>query len=283
MPDEATRPGATGSDVARPPPVGPAAAPVSPDRYYSTRLRQLAHLDLSESEAEGLWRAVGTHRRELERTLGRDVGQRVALLDYVVNVRPRVVEPQIVERTTLEGMARRAIGDSLTGLFNRHHFDTQLAREVERCRRYGAAASLLLLDLDQFKSINDGWGHAVGDDVLRRVGARILAHVRGADVACRYGGDEFAIILPDTGIQEALVVADRIRSDIEASFAREPVGTLQVVLTTSGGLAAFGRTVTTAEQLLAAADRALYDAKAAGGDRVVAPVRNDAEAPGPAA
>ena len=263
--------------------VGPAAVRIAPDRYYSTRLRQLAHLDLDEADAKSLWREVGQHRRALEGILGRDVGQRVALLDYVVNVHPRLVEPQIVERTTLEVMARHAISDALTGLFNRHHFDTQLTREVERCRRYGAAASLLLLDLDQFKAINDGWGHAIGDEVLRRVGARVLAHVRGADVACRYGGDEFAIILPDTTIAEALVVANRIRSDIEQSFAHQLVVGRHLVVTASGGLAADGGSVTSGALLLDAADRALYEAKAAGGDRVVGTVRNDAEARGPVA
>jgi diguanylate cyclase (GGDEF)-like protein len=282
MPDDAGQPKALETHEPSEPPVRPAAARTARDRYYSTRLRQLAHLDLDEADAERLWRDVGRHRHALEHRLGRDVGQRVALLDYVVNVRPRLVEPQIVERTTLEVMARRAIADALTGLFNRHHFDTQLVREVERCRRYGAAASLVLLDLDQFKGINDGWGHAVGDEVLRKVGARILAHVRGADVACRYGGDEFAIILPDTPASEALVVADRIRADIGNVFTREPVGHLHLVVTASGGLATYGPGITSCEQLVEAADRALYRAKAAGGGRVVA-LRSDAAARGPAA
>src|SRR5439155_27390142 len=194
------------------------------ERYYATRLRQLARLDLEESQAEELWRGAARHRQELLRLLGRDVGQRVALLDFVLNVRPQLVEPQIIEKATLEAIEHQAIADSVTGLYNRHYFEAVLIREAERCRRYGGCVSLLLLDLDQFKEINDRYGHPVGDHVLRRVGGVVLTHIRAADVPCRYGGDEFAVILPDQTAAEALVVAERIREAIGTAFERDSVG-----------------------------------------------------------
>lgn len=175
------------------PAVGPGAASTGPQtrpRSYATRIRQLAYLELEEPKAEELWRNVARHRRELYRCLDRDVGQRVALLDYILNVRPQLVEPTIIETTTLEAIKRDAISDSLTGLYNRHYFDGALRREAERCHRYGVTASLLLLDLDEFKEVNDEYGHRVGDKVLRLVGGLILKHVRAADVPCRYRGDD---------------------------------------------------------------------------------------------
>ena len=212
---------------------------------------------------------MAQHRRELRRRLSRDVGLRVALLDYVVNVRRRSVEPQIIERTTLEEIEHKAVADSLTGLYNRHCFEAELARESERSRRYGGSLALLLMDLDQFKQINDSHGHAIGDRVLQRVGSLVLRHVRAADVACRYGGDEFAVILPDTPVTEALVVAERILVNIEFSFGREPVAGQILRVTSSGGIAAFAPDTAEGDELFGEADGALYEAKRAGGNRIV--------------
>lgn len=244
------------------------------DSYYSARLRQLAHLDVDEAEAEKLWRSVARHRREMLRRLGRDVGQRVALLDYVVNIRPRLIEPQIIERSALEGIEHRAVVDSLSGLYNRRYFDSELVRETERCRRYGSLVSLVLLDLDQFKGINDCYGHRVGDQVIETVGGLILKHVRTADVPCRYGGDEFAIILPDTPKADAVVVADRIRADIASSFESHVA-----MVTASGGIATFDPNFLGADDLFREADRCLYEAKGAGGNRVVSTIGREASQP----
>jgi diguanylate cyclase (GGDEF)-like protein len=239
----------------------PAAGTPGPDRYYATRLRQLAHLEMEEAEAAELWQNVARHRRDLEQRLGRDVGQRVALLDYIVNVRPRLEDPQIIARADLRRIQQRAVADGLTGLYNRHYFDAELAREVERCRRYGASSSLLLLDLNRFKEVNDTFGHQAGDEVLRRVGDVLLEHVRAPDVPCRYGGDEFAIILPDTPPEEAMVVGERIRRAVDDAFAGKPVAGRILPVTASGGVASMGPHSPSAEELVAWADRALYDAK----------------------
>jgi diguanylate cyclase (GGDEF)-like protein len=230
----------------------------------------LAYLDLEETQAADLWRSVSRHRRDLLRRLGRDVGPRVAMLDYLLNVRPRVVEPTIIEANALEALRRDAISDALTGLYNRQYFDEALRREVERCQRYGVTSSLLLLDLDGFKQINDRYGHCIGDEVLRSVGRLILKHVRASDVPCRYGGDEFAMILSDTPQAEALTVADRIRADVQTWFESTPIAGHELAVSVSGGVATLPTDGFAAERLVAIADGALYDAKHAGANRIAA-------------
>ena len=109
----------------------------APTGSYAARLEQIAHLHVPETEAEQLWRQVSRHRRELLRRLGRDVGQRVALLDYLLNVHPHHVDATIIETTALDAIERRAISDALTGLYDRGYFEHGLKRELERCHRYG--------------------------------------------------------------------------------------------------------------------------------------------------
>jgi diguanylate cyclase (GGDEF)-like protein len=245
---------------------GPLVGLAGRDRYYATRLRQMARLELDERQAAELWADVVRHRSELSRRLGRDVGAQVALLDHILNVRPRMVEPQIVEKDTLETMEHRAIVDPLTGLFNREYFEMQLARESERFRRYGAQSSLLLLDIDRFKSVNDQQGHRRGDEVLRSVGNIVRDYLRAADVPCRYGGDELAVILTDADEAEASVVAERIREGVAEAFRTD-----EVPVTASIGLAMVvpHREKLIEEEVFLRADRALYSAKRAGGNRVV--------------
>ena len=243
---------------------GPLLGAAAEDRFYSTRLRQLMRIDLDEPAAKALWGEVSRHREQLSRRLRRDVGQRVALLDYVVNVSPQLSEPQIIERDTLETIERRAIVDPLTGLFNREYFDLALPRETERCRRSGVHAALVLMDLDRFKLVNDGHGHQKGDAVLREVGGIVREQVRAVDIPCRYGGDELAAILTDTEGQEAIRVAERIRRAVEETFARAPVP-----VTVSVGLAPLVAPTHAPPDPFVRADHAMYAAKRAGGNRVV--------------
>lgn len=232
--------------------------------FYATRVRQLLHVELDEESAHRLWREVTAHRRRLTDVLGRDVGQRVALLDYVTNVSPSVPDPQIVAGDTLAAMERRAVADPLTDLFNRAYFETALRREIERCRRSGGSSALLLIDLDRFKQVNDTLGHRSGDDVLRRVGRIVLEQVRAVDIPCRYGGDELAAVLTDTDARTAKRVAERVRALVAAQFADAVVP-----VTTSIGVAQLRASSSLDDELFQSADRALYEAKRAGGNRVV--------------
>jgi len=231
---------------------------------HAELLRLLTHLTYSNEVARQVWSGYQVHRATLQRRLGRDVGPRVALFDYLLNVDPRLTNPKIIELSDFERTERSAITDHLTGLFNRGHFDGCLVREINRCRRYGQAASLVMLDIDDFKAINDAHGHPAGDAVLKDVGRLLNQRVRDIDIAARFGGEEFAIILPETRRMSAFVVAERIRSEIERFFKRRSINGKEVAVTVSGGISSFPDDADGARDMLARADEALYRAKRAG-------------------
>jgi diguanylate cyclase (GGDEF)-like protein len=158
----------------------------------------------------------------------------------------------------------RSRKDALTGLANRRQFDEDLAANVGRATRYGHDLSLIMIDLDHFKQINDLYGHLRGDEVLQDVAAIIDGSVRGADTAYRYGGEELCVLLPETPAEEACALADRVRQQVEKSFpwASESAVTL------SAGVAALEKDGD-GPRLVGAADRALYAAKRNGRNRVV--------------
>jgi diguanylate cyclase (GGDEF)-like protein len=162
----------------------------------------------------------------------------------------------------MEQVQRMATTDGLTGVANRAAFDQALAAEIGRAARQRADVSLLLLDIDHFKALNDRHGHQVGDEVLRLVGATLAAASREFDTAARYGGEEFAVLLPATSREEAAEVADRLRTAI----ADMPSG---LDVTVSAGVATFPLDAPGADGLVAAADHALYSAKRGGRNRVV--------------
>ncbi len=235
---------------------------------FAARLRQLTRLDLPEAEAERHWKAIARNRKILVERLGRDVGEEVAALDYFLNINPRMTRPALIESSTLVAFERDAMTDALTGLFNRRYLETGLRRELERCRRYGAKTSLLMFDLDRFKEANDRYGHLAGDLALKTLGELIGRHLRAIDIPCRYGGDEFAVVLPDADRGNAWLAAERIRVDVGCHFMEQKITGATLGLTVSAGLATYGEQGTTVEALVEAADRALYAAKLAGGDRV---------------
>ncbi len=235
---------------------------------HSDLLRLLTHLSYPNDVARQVWSGFAVHRATLERRLGRDVGVRVALFDYLLNVDPKLSNPKIIELSDYEQTQKSAISDHLTGLFNRAHFDVSIKREINRCRRYGQEVSLILLDIDDFKNVNDSFGHPTGDTVLRQVGRLLGQRVRDIDVAARYGGEEFSIILPETPRMSAYVVAERIRSEIERFFRRKNVEDRALGVTVSGGIAAYPEDADALEALLSRADEALYRAKRGGKNQV---------------
>ena len=168
-------------------------------------------------------------------------------------------------RATLREQSSR---DSLTGLFNRRYMEESLDREIRRAAREGYGLGLLMADLDSFKQLNDAFGHAAGDEVLRRIGRFLGAAVRGEDVACRFGGEEFVVILPKASLADTHRRAEALREGIKTQQADEPTG-LQPAVTMSVGVAAYPEHGASAAELILAADSAMYVAKAKGRDRVV--------------
>ncbi len=163
-----------------------------------------------------------------------------------------------------------SLTDELTEIGNRRNFQTRMREEINRSTRFGHTFSLILLDIDAFKKFNDEYGHPQGDVVLRALGALMRSMSREGDVPCRIGGEEFAFILPETGKQDAMRFAERIRRGVEATIRAPGSGR---ALTVSLGLAAFPEDGKTEEELLRAADEALYQSKREGRNRVTMFVR----------
>ncbi len=172
-------------------------------------------------------------------------------------------------RMAQEKLAEMSVRDELTGLFNRRYFQEALDREVSGAERYGHGLALCMIDLDHFKRVNDTHGHLCGDRVLKDFGRLLEESTRKYDVACRYGGEEFSVILPDTSLEKATLLCERFRERIkDFAFTWEDVS---LHITTSVGVAARPTGGdSSGEQLIELADKALYKAKSEGRDRVVA-------------
>ncbi|MFK8001001.1 MAG: diguanylate cyclase [Polyangiales bacterium] len=168
-------------------------------------------------------------------------------------------------RDANELLSMQATTDQLTSLPNKRAYTTALHRDLARAVREQEPLSLIVMDIDHFKSFNDTWGHAVGDDVLRKVGEVLGDSVRTGDFPARYGGEEFVVVLPHTGKHGARAVAERIRKRLEAAVVAHPDGDLSV--TASFGIATTDGRID-ADSLFVAADSALYDAKKTGRNRV---------------
>jgi two-component system cell cycle response regulator len=166
-----------------------------------------------------------------------------------------------------EQMNKLAITDGLTRLFNHRYFQERLAQEFERAKRFSQDLSLILMDIDFFKRVNDTYGHPVGDTVLKAVASRISSHLRKIDLTARYGGEEFAMLLPQTNIEMAMEVAERIREDMASNPVETDKGSLTVTISL-GVCATSAHGVTRAADLVRKADEALYAAKKDGRNMV---------------
>jgi len=164
----------------------------------------------------------------------------------------------------VERVKQLAYLDGLTGIFNRRFFELRIMEEIERARRYGTGMAVIMADIDQFKRLNDEFGHVLGDEVLRQVSSLFHQQLRKIDVVCRYGGEEFAILLTQTSAQHAMNIAEKLRKMVAGwQFPGVPR-----TVTISAGAAAFPDHGITRDDLVRAADAALYAAKQAGRNRV---------------
>jgi len=167
-----------------------------------------------------------------------------------------------------EELRKQAIHDALTGLYNRRYLEDTLERELYRAQRRNASLCVVMLDLDHFKQFNDTFGHTAGDALLREVGRILREHVRKSDIVCRYGGEEFVLVLPDASLEDThqrVVQICALVKNLQIRHGEHLLG----IMTVSAGIAGAHARVTTASELLQEADAALYTAKQAGRDRVV--------------
>jgi diguanylate cyclase (GGDEF)-like protein len=230
---------------------------------YSALLRVFTSMEIPEEEASVVWAEIVEYKRQLTAILNRDVGFRVAMLDYFININKKLINPKLIEIRLFAETEKLVLIDELTKLYNRRHFQSSLQREFKQALRYKQPLSLLIIDIDNFKKINDTYGHPKGDEILVQVAMTINANTRMEDTACRIGGEEFAIILPHTDEASAMIAAQKL---LEGCRKIEYDGKF---VTVSGGIVSFPDKADSVNKLYDFADRALYNAKYSGKDKIV--------------
>ena len=233
---------------------------------YTYIFQILTNLDLPPAEAEQHWNNIIVHSRDLSAAMGREVNLRTAVCDYFCSINKSLHNPKIIEIHLFEKAAKSSTFDGLTGLLNRSAFDEILAREISRAKRHDSNLTLLFLDLDDFKRINDTLGHMAGDEVLRKVAQLIMLEKRAEDIGARYGGEEIIVLLPETSKSDGWLIGERIRQSLEKTEIRYEGKNIKA--TVSGGLASFPIDAGDGLTLLKNADKAMYRAKSFGKNNI---------------
>lgn len=232
--------------------------------FYSDLLYAISYHYFAPELAEDLWNKVLLHKRMISDRLGRNVRITVATLDYLSNIQSELIAPTLISEGYVSEIANLSMRDGMTGLFNHSSCYELLELEFRRHRRYGAGVSLLLLDIDNFKVVNDRDGHQEGDRILVQLARILRKQTRESDICCRFGGEEFVVILPFTNDSgEACEIAERIRANVES---RSRGGHR---ITISVGVALSDHATTSPRALIERADRAMYKAKKGGKNQVV--------------
>ncbi len=239
---------------------------------YSDLIFTLTHQWFSPEEADSLWHGILKHKYEVSTTLGRNVRITVAAVDYLYNMCGQSDIPSVVSEHSMWGMAESAVRDSLTHLYDLPTFCMHLEAEIKRQKRYKIPVSVIICDVDDFKALNDRWGHLEGDRVLSAVAKVISGCAREVDICARWGGDEFSVMVAQSSSDGALLIAERIREQV-ASTLRSRHATLSV------GVASCPQDATSVRSLIAKADRAVYLSKESGKNRVTAFCQEAVKAP----
>lgn len=231
--------------------------------FYTALVSVVCDVDLANEHAKALWERAQTHQLELEARVSQKVDIRLSLMDLLIADPSVGTNPKISDILRDEQRRRDAVFDEVTGLHNRRYFISCITRELSRSTRYGLSFALVFVDLDNFKEINDSFGHATGDEVLRAFGGHLRSLMRAEDVVARYGGDEFIVLMPQTDTDGATHFARRLL-DSAGDLSRH----ISVGVGFSAGVAAYPEDGSTTEDLIRAADRRLYTAKEEGGASV---------------
>jgi len=230
--------------------------------FFSDILFLITHQYFSSEHAESLWNNILLHKYIMSTELKRNIKLVVAALDYLSNLTTAMKDVTLITERDIADIIRFSRHDGLTGLFNHTYFYQSLNIQMTYYARHGMICSLLMIDIDNFKDFNDRLGHQAGDSILATLGLILLETTRDIDICCRYGGEEFAVILPLTDAKRASRVADRLQARIAGALHDYNV-------TISIGIAACGKDASTALVLVKRADNALYLAKKNGKNQVV--------------
>jgi diguanylate cyclase (GGDEF)-like protein len=240
--------------------------------FYSELLYTISHQHFQPDIAQSLWLEIIRHKYEMSVALKRNIRIVVAALDYLSNITGTIIATTLISEEHIADIVDSSIRDGLTGLFNHAFFFRRTEIEIKRSIQSAVSVSLMMIDIDDFKAFNDRYGHQEGDAILHMIGTIIKAETRQADFCCRYGGEEFGVVLPGADMPEARSLAERLRGAVEAGLPADRK------LTVSIGIATMTRARDCfSEDLIGRADEALYEAKATGKNRVVSrewPERN---------
>jgi diguanylate cyclase (GGDEF)-like protein len=225
-------------------------------RYFRT----IAQIDLTETQSNDYWQRILVRRRELAESLGRPVSLKTAMVDVLASINFFRV-PILMEYDDFKKLQINAATDALTGLYNRRLFDEYCEKELNRAKRYGQQLAIAILDLHKLKEVNDRHGHLQGDHVLQLAASTLRKTIRASDFAFRIGGDEFALLLPETDPEQALTLCRRIRAQYESEIQ---LLNLDIGLTLDFGIAVHPQDGDQKPALLGLADKRLYELKNTG-------------------
>lgn len=230
----------------------------------------LTNLDFSARKAKTHWKNLLGDWEELSRKADANIDLRVGVLHYFLQVQKQLKNPTVVEIKFLQETKGSAILDELTRTYNYRYFQDRIVQEIKAVHRYGRGLSLLMVDIDDFKKFNDRNGHLAGNVALKKIAQVFKKCVRAMDIVCRYGGEEFAIVLPETLRKGALAAAEKIRLKVEKAPIPGRETQQRKTVTVSVGVATIPTDASNTEELIERADAALYRAKANGKNRVEA-------------
>jgi diguanylate cyclase (GGDEF)-like protein len=232
------------------------------DDVYVKILFFITHQMFPADKAKKLWKEIINHKYKISKTLKRNIEITVAALDYLTNIKNEIENPKLIGEAFIGKIVEMSSIDSLTKLYSRLYFFIKIKEELKRFKRYKTTFSLVILDIDDFKKVNDQFGHQKGDEVLLKLGSILDKSKRELDICARYGGEEFALILPHTDSNEAKIISERIRKKIERYFKKD------IKITISIGLANCPESSTTIKSLIKKTDEALYESKNKGKNQI---------------
>jgi diguanylate cyclase (GGDEF)-like protein len=236
-------------------------------QFLQRFFRTTTHLDLRESQSLQLWEEMLTRRREISEQIGRPVSLKTVMMD-ILSSSGMIRVPVVLEYDEFKKLQVNAVTDPLTGLYNRRLFSESFEKEINRARRYGMPLGIVILDLHRFKEVNDRYGHPRGDEVLRAAATTLQKALRTSDSAFRIGGDEFALVLPQTDAAQALALCRRIETVFLETL--KPMQ-LAVSVAMDHGVATFPQDGDQSDQLIHVADGRLYRLKHANHEQSAEP------------
>ncbi len=232
------------------------------DNPYSNILMVLIHSKLSENIAKYVWKNIIKHLNILEKKLKREVGVIVATVDYMQNIRKTKSNLKIISEDNFESISEIATKDELTKLYNREVLDIFLEKTNEKAFREKESFSFMMFDIDDFKEVNDNYGHQKGDEVIANIAKIISTNIRKMDIAFRYGGEELCVIFPDANKDEAFKIAEKIREKIQDTYKDDLKTTVSIGVSDNSELS-------NVDEIIKKADENLYEAKETGKNKTI--------------